>query len=369
MYIAKQGQTLIDLSRHNLLEVRELKARQGFTCPFCYGDLHLKSGPKVRPHFAHVAECTYAYHENESVEHLEAKVLMKDWLMGQKIPAVLEKAFPAIKRVADIFFKYHGRDYVIEIQKSSQSSVGFKERTESYHRLNITVIWLFIGDVRQKAATFKLDRTMAATREPSLFHLDLEGKKLTGFQQVTWLTAKEVQAAAWTKPLGRLLLGDLLFPKKGEGLALEKWLLIKRDFRMRKWQGYMRSERLLARTAARHRSNLSLIPAEVGWPVSGGGFQKPLFIWQACILHTIMAACQPGDALTLGELVRKLGRDYQLTVDAAASKQLGQYLQVLHRLKIISLHDGYLEYLKVPAYFQRLEEALEADAVMGSDIL
>jgi competence CoiA-like predicted nuclease len=57
--------------------LRYLSKAGGIVCPECSKPLIYKVGNLIRSHFAHKqADCTYLYHEPETEEHIEGKILL-----------------------------------------------------------------------------------------------------------------------------------------------------------------------------------------------------------------------------------------------------------------------------------------------------
>ena len=83
---------------------------------------------------------------------------------------------------------------------------------------------------------------------------------------------------------------------------LNDWLVIKKEFRLKKYASYQRSERLLLRLCAPYLINFSLLPSVVGWPIEGRGYDKPLFIWQAYVVLCIMSNYEEQEVFTLSDL-------------------------------------------------------------------
>lgn len=369
MLTAKLNETIIDLkplSKSQIIEKYPLHLP--YTCPDCEGELILKYGLKKRAHFAHKNPCDYAASESESKEHLFAKSLLFSYLERQGAVAItLEKRFKDISRIADLYFEWQGRPYVIEIQKSVLSQHAFESRTSDYQSKGIKVIWIFIGDLKEKSHTYLLNKVMILNKASLIIHLNLLTEEVSLFHQIIWLNQKEVKAQVKRCFLKNLLMSDLLQEQVRDGrINLSEWLAIKKEFRVHKWQYYLKGERVLARLCYSKRMSLSLLPAEVGWPVAHHeGIKQPLFIWQAYVLLGGVMAYELGSFFTLTDLVARLKNRYRLPLNQQSIKALKAYLQVLQRLDVIQELNGYYEIKREVKAYEQLEQALQEDLRLG----
>jgi len=363
MYRAFRNNQDINLARLTKPEIQSLKQQSGFTCPYCKDPVQLKVGSKKRPHFAHMRPCPYQYHENESSEHLLAKNLLAGWLQDQGVAAELEKPLRHIGRIADLYFEYQNQKYAFEFQKSAISESLFQERIRAYEAGGIQVFWIFIGEFTKKPHTYRINRTMGLNRKLPMMHLKVERELLTMFSHIVWVSTKEIQAHEEARYLKHLTIDDLLATPDSKP-ATSDWLKIKQEFRQQKWSLYMRGEQELQRFCYQYRSNISLLPAEVGWPIHGTGFRKHIFIWQAHALFAIMKQ-PPGDYFTLTGLIRKM----KIPVSQEAVPELKDYLELLGKFGILGKEGNYYVYVKAPQFYDRLERALLGDARLASTAL
>ena len=369
MLKAKYQNQILDLSKLSRSEMNFVVShRKDFLCPNCNTSVILKYGPKKKPHFAHQTSCIYEYTENESIAHRAAKRLLMSWLMIQGAVNVSEEyRIPSINRIADLYFEFQNTPYVIEIQKSSISEMVFNARNEDYQSLNIKVIWIFIGHLTQSNQTYYLNQQMKLNRENKLIHLNPFTEKIIILNSIIWISSKEVKARENSFLLKHVSISELLEEKQSSLMfKIEDWMLIKRKFRQSKWFTYMKAERTLRELCLRYRFNLSLMPAEVGWPIiNNHGFQKPLFIWQSYIVVGIIMAEKIGDVLTIGQIIQLLKRRFKLQLNGQAVNELKIYLDWLVKWQILKKQYGYYEILKHPVLFQTLEQAFEADYLLA----
>lgn len=137
----------------NALE-NEVK-KQAYYCPACGMSVRLRKGKNVRTHFAHtsIKECDY-YYENESLEHLENKVVLFNWAQND---ALVEMEYPILelKQIADILIN---KQLAIEVQCSPLSSKLLQERSNGYRNSGIQVLWLLGEKLWLKERLTKLQR-------------------------------------------------------------------------------------------------------------------------------------------------------------------------------------------------------------------
>ena len=179
-------------ARGELVNVLEDKLeKQAYTCPACGGQLRLRQGPIVRPHFAHksLKYCDYSS-ENESLEHLENKEFLYRWLKTEA-EVQLEYPLPELKQIADVFVNGH---LALEVQCSPLSQKLLKERSEGYRSQGYQVLWL-LGEklwLKERLTrlqegflyfsqnmgfyVWELDSEKQVLRLKYLIHQDLRGK-------------------------------------------------------------------------------------------------------------------------------------------------------------------------------------------------
>lgn len=189
----KNGQTV------NILENNNLK--EPFYCPACKSPVRLKKGKIKISYFAHVSlqNCS-SWSENESVQHLELKLGLYQWLR-QKEKVEIEKYLPQIQQTADLLVN---DKLAIEIQCSPLSLQRLKERTLSYRANGYYVLWLQGKDLWLKNSLtalqesllyysenrgfyfWELDLEREKVRLKSLIHQDLRGRLIYLTEEFDW---------------------------------------------------------------------------------------------------------------------------------------------------------------------------------------
>lgn len=367
MLIAKQNNQLIDLRKIKNIDFSQLKSASNYTCPYCGAAVIFKHGRKRRAHFSHRKSCKSNNHHHESEAHYTSKFLLKKWLDDQGVTLIkIEHRLPSIDRIADIYFEYKGKKFVLEIQKSMIDQVLFEERTRDYQKLGIEVIWIFIGEIQAREKTYLLNKVMKLQKGSRIIHFNPFTQTLTLFNHLVWLSQKEVQGMVEKILLNDFSLNSLLSTDTYHvSKNLDDWLTIKQQFRCKKSLSYQRNERGLLRLCAPFLINFSLLPSVVGWPIEGEAYYKPLFIWQGYVVLCIMSDYEEHDVFTLSELRHKLRVRYHLKESSDTLKALKEYLLLLEWFGMIRQQVGYYEYIKRPRLYLQLEPYLIEDKQLG----
>lgn len=114
-------------------------------CPICSNSYEFCCGRVVIPYFRHKdkKKCEDIYSEPETIEHLQGKIDLYNWLIKQPnlTDIVLEGWIPKTKQRPDLMFKHNGNLYILEYQCSPISS-EYYERHELYQAAGIKDIWI-----------------------------------------------------------------------------------------------------------------------------------------------------------------------------------------------------------------------------------
>ena len=150
------------------LVMDEPQRNDRFYCPGCQGQVRLKQGTIMRPHFAHVSlkACQYVY-ENESAQHLELKSTLYRWLKHE-VAVEIEAVLPELGQIADLLVE--GR-LALEVQCSSLSIQRLQERTKAYQDQSIEVLWLLGKDLWIKEKLTALQKQFLRFSQNMGFHL------------------------------------------------------------------------------------------------------------------------------------------------------------------------------------------------------
>ena len=150
------------------LVMDEPQKNDHFYCPGCQGQVRLKQGTILRPHFAHIIlkDCHYAY-ENESAQHLELKSALYRWLKHE-VAVEIEAVLPELAQIADLLVE---EKLALEVQCSSLSIQRLLERTKAYQDQGIEVLWLLGKDLWIKDKLTALQKQFLRFSQNMGFHL------------------------------------------------------------------------------------------------------------------------------------------------------------------------------------------------------
>lgn len=150
------------------LVMDEPRKKDAFSCPGCQGQVRLKQGTILRPHFAHIIlkDCHYAY-ENESAQHLELKSALYRWLKHE-VAVEIEAVLPELGQIADLLVE---EKLALEVQCSSLSIQRLLERTKAYQDQGIEVLWLLGKDLWIKDKLTALQKQFLRFSQNMGFHL------------------------------------------------------------------------------------------------------------------------------------------------------------------------------------------------------
>lgn len=357
---AMLGNKVIDLDKFTKPEIAQLKRRGDYICFSCKMPVIFRNGTRKRAHFSHVNEGIVVSNP-ESAAHIFVKHSIAKWLKKQGIAAIVERRFPVVDRIADVYFEYKDAKYVVEIQKSSMSDAEFKQRVLDYGSIDATVLWIFLGEVSKKESTFKLPSVMLGRGLERLFHFCVKTAKLWIFAAPVFVTTRSVYAKPVSGLLSSFCVEDLICDSRGLVHFDKTWFTVKEYFRKQGWYYATKSEKKLLEQCLIRGFNLSLLPTEVGWPVEGDAIGKHLFVWQAYVLLTLMKHFNLGDVFSIHHLLRLLKIEYQVVGGDGLKRQVLVYLQWLVMFGIIKGEQGYFVYVKLPKTSANTGKQLDLD--------
>ncbi|MBI3236498.1 MAG: hypothetical protein HYZ48_02145 [Chlamydiales bacterium] len=122
----------------NLLLATLADKKSRYLCPECSKELKVRAGPHRRAHYYHLRGSSYCRQHQKSLEHIQTQLFfLKNLPEGE---CFLEYRFPAINRIADVFWK--GAKIVFEIQCSPISQQEVEDRTSDYAQEGLDTIWI-----------------------------------------------------------------------------------------------------------------------------------------------------------------------------------------------------------------------------------
>ncbi|MFC5604630.1 competence protein CoiA [Sporosarcina koreensis] len=139
-----EGRLIILSSELERQELRKWRQTRKFYCPQCKGQVQLKVGDIVIPHFAHRkdATCSASFSEGESQQHLNGKRQLYQLLLNSKQEVELEPLLNRISQRPDLLVKTQEIDFPIEFQCSTIPIALLEQRTEGYRGAGMNPIWI-----------------------------------------------------------------------------------------------------------------------------------------------------------------------------------------------------------------------------------
>lgn len=154
-------------------------------CPDCGGQLIVKHGMTVVPHFAHKPDdnCTPLERKPESMEHLVGKMKVRAYLRFRYRDAevILERRFPEQARIADVFVQLKsGHFEVHEVQLAQITTETLDKRTTDYENAGASCVVWWLG----KAADTEHNKRYLAERCGHFGELHFSQSKSQKFQPI-----------------------------------------------------------------------------------------------------------------------------------------------------------------------------------------
>lgn len=333
------------------------RSREEFFCPVCGEKVVLKLGDQRMYHFSHKkgGECRDSY-ENESIYHMEGKLQLYQWLLRQKIPAILEFYDQEIRQRPDIKFTFKNQKYVLEYQCSPIAEEIFLKRTSSYVDAGYVPLWI-LGDkqIHQKKnnifslSNFHylfLQQTVEGSYylpsycpEKKLFHL---------LNSIVSYSIKNAFAQNRFYSIGQGEIDYLLNPECTYQINLIQWNSELEKIYMNWILHPNQQQNSFLHEIYKHNLNLFLLPPEIGLPVHSSLFiQTSPIIWQTYLYLDILAKKHPMDIFTVQEVERSfyrrmakkeiIIRDFPLIKPVNPFLSVMEYLLLLDKLGIVAL--------------------------------
>ena len=142
------------LDENRFIDVLEAEKRKDYQCPECKSLVRLRFGKERSAHFYHIAKNSNCRHAKKGLIHLNLQKKLEQLLPG----AILEKRFPSIDRVADVYFA----GTVYEIQYSPMSQEEAKARTQDYESLGLDIVWILHDNTYNKGRLSPVERLLRA---------------------------------------------------------------------------------------------------------------------------------------------------------------------------------------------------------------
>ncbi|OLS41820.1 competence protein CoiA [Bacillus sp. MRMR6] len=335
-----------------------LRKREEFICPVCGEEVTLKLGEHRIYHFAHQRKgnCREVY-ERETEYHMNGKLQLYQWLIGQGIRAILEYYDSDIQQRPDIMFEYNGNKYALEYQCSPIPEDQFINRTKNYYHYGYIPLWIagnkLIKSKRKNIYTlscftsFFLQKNMdhqffipSYCPEHRLLHFT--GPLLT-------LSPNNAYADNLTSSIDEVPIKALFEPNLTTKMSAGHW---NREMEKINFNCFLHptpQQKQFLQEIYRNNLNLFLLPPEIGLPVSHSSLlSTPSTIWQTYLFLDVLLTKTPGEYIPLFEFeksfVRRVRKKDIIIRKIPQFEQINpfivvkEYILQLESLGIISRH-------------------------------
>jgi competence protein CoiA len=129
---------LVALDCHTAVLAQDAERGKTYSCPECLNPVRLRKGIERQPHFYHLAKASFCKQQGKSLTHLQVQRHLQLHLPQGE--TVMEKPFPHIGRIADLFWERHR--IVFEVQCSPLSLEEAKARCADYKQAGCTLVWI-----------------------------------------------------------------------------------------------------------------------------------------------------------------------------------------------------------------------------------
>ncbi|MGG1676568.1 competence protein CoiA [Neobacillus sp. NRS-1170] len=289
-----------------------LRNKEEFICPICGEGVFLKLGNQRIYHFAHKSggSCR-EFFENETINHLEGKRQLFQWLLRQNIPAVLEFYDKEIGQRPDIMFQYQGEKYALEYQCSPLPEKDFIKRTTNYLTNEYIPLWIIASSHIHKkrrniVALSNFDYLFlrkAPTENYFIPSYCPENRHFHLLESIQPISIKNALVQHSIYQLDNFILEELLGPRLSDSINMNIWNTEKESFILNWMLHPNPKQNSFLHEIYQRNLNMFLLPPEIGLQVPHSILiQTPPIIWQTYLFMDLLADKQPQDSFTLKEL-------------------------------------------------------------------
>ncbi|NRD78440.1 hypothetical protein HPT25_13790 [Bacillus sp. BRMEA1] len=293
-----------------------MRNTEEFLCPICKEPVILKLGDKRIYHFAHMRGGTcLEFYEPESQLHMEGKIQLYQWLIRQKIMAVLEYYDKEIQQRPDIMFEYGGHKYALEYQCSVIPEEIFIKRTNTYLQNGYIPLWIIANTHIQQnnSSSISLSSFHYLFLRPSLngkYFIPTycsEKQQFYLIQSLIPISTKNTIFQSNILPLENSRLDCILNPLQESHLNFKYWKLKVENYILN-WSFYSgKRKNPFLQEIYLHHLNPFLLPSEIGLPVAHAIYiQTPPFIWQTYLFIDVFMGKHQNDTFTVTEISMKI---------------------------------------------------------------
>ncbi|MFS0782864.1 competence protein CoiA [Bacillus sp. 1P06AnD] len=278
-------------------------------CPGCGGEVILKAGRKVIPHFAHKAggNCTVSA-EGESNRHIEGKQSLFSWLKDQGIHVQLELYIPDIKQRTDLYAEIQGKKYAIEFQCSIISSDEVKRRTLGYKKKGMETIWIFHNDLCKQrrhnefsVPSFIWTAIRGSLARPQAIFLSPKNLELIFLPHMIPFSSATTFSTSYKLSLAASSLQQLILPYHSLVYPTFSWAHKMKAWRMYACRSSAVSDPFFL-SIYKAGLNPATFPLEIGLPIPYGHLYETHSVeWQYWLFRKNLYPRDIGDVFTIQE--------------------------------------------------------------------
>lgn len=376
---------LITLAMLTKDKIEYLRKENQFFCPMCNGQVIIKAGTEMIPHFAHKAlsQCP-SYMGGESQYHMQGKVSLKYWLKQQNISVKLEPYLKSINQVPDLLIELNNKKIAIEFQCARIPIKEVKKRNIGYEQVGIVPIWI-LGKKLLKTSSNRIQispfilqfiHQFNQSMPTVLYFLCPHTKQLYTISNLYLSSQTRAFYQMEIKPLSSLTFKQL-FTVRNIPITqiLSQWKQELRRFRTHpRYQAY--GEELKWRTWLYYkRISIEQLPTFVHLPTMSQQFMTvPSWNWQSRLYFDLIDRLQRQEQFTI-EQCEYILKYYSLPHNhfpliKDSKSPIKYYLQHLEKLHIIKqLSDTTFQKQQSIPVYKNIEQALKGDHVLLNELM
>lgn len=360
-------------------EIEQLKKRQEtFYCPTCDGQVIIKAGTKMIPHFAHrqAVHCP-SYEGGEGPYHEQGKLLLYQWLKSQRLDIRLEVYIPEINQRPDLLLVLGSKRIAIEYQCARIPIEQIRHRNEGYKRAGITPIWI-IGATRLKRQTkghVKIDqftRHFIHQFSPDyphiLFYFCPHTLQFAMIQDLYFTSMGQAIGKIQYVKLQKINFKDIFIQQPFlRREVFQIWRREKQQFRLKQRKRLYGSELAWHQWLYLKGTHVEHLPSIIHLPVSSQyRMNSPTWNWQSRLCIELLSPLPVDSRFSIHDckhLLRKhLYHPRAFPLIASTEHPVDNYLQLLARLNIIKQQspDHYQKINPIP-FHKNVEASLIGD--------
>ena len=372
---------LVTLATLTKAEIERQKAEQQFYCPVCNGQVIIKAGSRMIPHFAHKSTLHCPSSEGgEGPYHEKGKLLLYQWLKSQHLQVELEAHLPEINQRPDLLLTINGKKIAIEFQCARIPIGQIKQRNKGYQALQITPLWI-LGANRFKRQTknhFKTDQftlqfvhQFSSASPRTLFYFCPDTKQFTIIQDMYFPKMGQALGRFYFAALPRLRFTDLFCQHTFSQFHLfELWDKEKKNFRLKQRTHLYGKELAWHQWLYIKRTHVEYLPSLIYLPIAAQYRMKsPLWNWQSRLVIDLLHPLPLGGQFSI-ESCKHLLRQHVHQVNdfpliQSNESPIKQYLHLLEKLQVIKqLSPHHYTKTKSITFHKNIESALQDDEII-----